>query len=518
MIDSFAVGNTDGIPPVQFAMGRGGARLAYQIYGEGPPLVSIPPTAQNIEVAWEWPAIRAMFERFGRFSRHVLWDKRGTGASDRIHHMPGIDERVDDLRAVMDHAGIGRAWLFGASEGGPVTMMFAATYPERVNGIIINGSGYRTQDTDLTAEEREATLAFYADVSAKWGTPESPFVDAFAPSLADDDEFRAWHQRYERLAATPRSVLELLEINLDIDVREIVPTLNVPALILHRTGDQVVPVSLARKLAELMPHATLVEQEGIDHFNYAGDTNAWIDEIERFITGAVTSTPIGVVSQPKPQIITLGRFGVVLGDHEVPTAEWGSRLARQLTKRLVAARGRPVTRDELIDLLWPGESDRQKLGARLSVHLSAVRRVLKGGVIADRQSVRLDPDEVDTDLDAFFRAETDQAVIEAYTGEFLPDDVYDDWTAGPRDETRSRFITAARREASIAATEGDHERAVHLCRRLVDADRYDANAHENLVKVLSAAGELAQARRAHEGWAKAMAELDVAVPDFDSLA
>lgn len=505
-----------GIPPIHFAVGRGDARLAYQIYGEGPFLVTIPPTAQNIEVAWEWPSIRAMFERFGSFTRHLLFDKRGTGASDRRSQMPGIDERVDDLRAVMDHAGIERAHLFGASEGGPMALLFAATYPDRVESIIINGSGARTF-LDLTAEDRQVQEQRMRMACALWGTPDSPFVDAFAPSMAGDPEFRQWHQRYERLAASADSLLELLVANMDIDVREIVPTLDVPALVLHRTGDQVVPVELAREVTELLPNSQLIEHEGIDHFNYVGNTDEWLDEIERFITGRVTSAPVVTRSKIRPRIETLGRFCVVVDGADVPTSAWGSRLARQLCKRLVAARGWPVTRDELIDLLWPDEVDRAKAGARLSVQLSAVRRVLDGGVMADRQIVCLDLDEVDTDLEALLTAGDDQAIVDAYTGEFLPEDRYDDWTEGPRSEARVRFAAAARRLAAANGEEGRHAEAAELARKLIAANRYDEEAHAVLVRSLRAGGEVAEGRRAHAAWTEAMAEIDVEVQPFDEL-
>ena len=220
----------------------------------------------------------------------------------------------------------------------------------------------------------------------------------------------------------------------------------------------------------------------------------------------------------KPRIITLGRFAVIVDGEELPTSAWGSRRSRQLAKRLVAARGWPVTRDELIDMLWPDEHDPQRLGSRLSVQLSAVRRVLKGGVIADRQAVRLDPDEVETDLGRLFGADTDDAVIAAYTGEFLPEDRYDDWTAAPRDEALGRFVAAARRVAGAAAATGDHDTTARLARRLIEADVYDTAAHEQLVTALQLAGEPAQARRAHDAWRTAMAELDIDIPDYDTFS
>lgn len=504
------------IPPIQFATGRGEARLAYQIYGQGPCLVSVPPTAQNIEVAWEWPAIRAMFERFGSFTRHVLFDKRGTGASDRRSEMPGIDERVDDLRAVMDHAGIERAHLFGASEGGPMTLLFAATYPERVESIIINGSGARTFP-DLTPDRRRQAEERIRAACELWGTVESPFVDAFAPSLAHDEEFRRWHQRYERLAASADSLRELMAVNIEVDVREIVPTLDLPALILHRTGDQVVPVELARELAGLLPGARLVEQQGQDHFNYVGNTDEWLDEIEQFITGTVTSAPVVARSRARPRIVTLGRFAVVVEGTELPISAWGSRRSRQLCKRLVAARGWPVTRDELIDLLWPDEVDRAKAGARLSVQLSAVRRVLRGGVMADRQIVCLDLDEVDTDLEDLLTATDDESIVDIYSGEFLAEDRYDDWTEGPRSEARATFAAAARRLASTMLTDGRERQAVDVARRLIAANRYDEDARALLVNALRSSGDVAEARQAHTAWTEAMAEIGVDVPGFDHL-
>lgn len=500
------------IPPIHFAPARGG-RLAYQIFGQdGPPtIVAIPPLAQNIELAWEWPAVRAMLERFGSFSRYLCFDKRGTGCSDRRSQVPGLDERVDDLRAVMDHAGIGSAHLFGASEGGAMTLLFAATYPERVESVILSGSyAYAVpdgEDGEHSEERRERQAAF----AMAWGTSESPVVDLFAPSLASDQAFRDWHQRYERYAASSDSLRDLLELSLVIDVREILPTLDVPTLILHRTGDQAIPVEWSREMAAAIPGATLIEQDGIDHFNYVGDMDGWMDDIERFVTGTVQARSAAVIRHGV-RIRTLGGFGVAVDGEDVPTSEWGSRRARQLCKRLVAARGWPVTRDELVDLLWPGEFDMRKLGARLSVQLSAVRRVLRGGVIADRETVRLDLDEVTTDLEAFHKATDDAAVVAAYTGEFLPEDHYEDWTAATRDEARARFVLAARRVAEQELAAGRHGRAAELGYRLIESDRYDEGAHRLVVTALVAAGERAEAERAHQTWVTALAELDVDAP------
>ncbi len=302
-----------------------------------------------------------------------------------------------------------------------------------------------------------------------------------------------------------------------MDVRDVLPTLDVPTLVQHRTRDMIVPIELGRELATMIPGATLIEYDSADHFSYVGDLDPWMADLERFVTGTVRLRP-----EPQPysatRIMTLGRFAVFVGDDEVPKSAWGSRHARQICKRLVAARGWPVTRDELIDMQWPDEHDRHRLSARLSVQLSTVRKVLGGGVNADRESVRLDLDEVTTDLEAFYEASDDAAIVAAYAGEFLPEDRYEDWPGAVRDEARSRFVAAARRQAAAATAEGRPEVATQTARRLVEEDRYDETAHRLLVEALLGAGQEGEARRAHHAWAGVMAELDSTVPSFDEVA
>ena len=508
-------GSDNPVPPIRFAQARG-ARIAYQDFGQGPPtVVSVPPLAQNIEVAWEWPEIRWMLERFGSMSRWVPFDKRGTGASDRRSRVNGIDERVDDLRAVMDDAGIERAFLYGASEGGPMALLFAVTYPERVEGLILHGSGARTMDTELEGEELEQRRDRNRWATSVWGTDESPWIDHFAPSMAGDERFREWHRRYERLAADSESLYELTDISMGVDVRDVLDDVDVPTLVMHRVDDPIIPIEWGREVAERVRGAEMIELPGADHFPYAGDMG-WMDDLERWLTGSVSERSVQLKAQRAPRITTLGGFGVEIDGRPVPTSTWGSRRARQLCKRLVAARGWPVMRDELFELLWPDETDLRRLGARLSVQLSAVRRVLGGGVIADRQTVALDLDHVSTDLEDLFRAPDDEAVVAAYPAEFLPEDVYEDWSTSVRDEARARFMAAARRLGTAAAARGDHERAVQLARRMIDADRYDEAAHRLLVEAHVVAGELGEAARAHETWVAALAELEIEVEPFDA--
>lgn len=509
-----------GVPPTHFAQARG-ARIAYQDFGDGPTVVAVPPLAQNIEMAWELPEVRFMMERFGSFARWVQFDKRGTGASDRRSQVPGLDERVEDLRAVMDDAGIERALLYGASEGGPMCVLFALTYPERVDGLILHGTTALFQPpglSDSEIEERNRRDQYMADV---WGTPESIVGPLFSPSMADDPDYRKWLERYERLSADRASLLDLLGMLRSFDVREALPDLDVPTLVMHRSGDQVIPVKYGQELANQIKGAQFIEHEGIDHFGFAGDMG-WLYDLERFVTGTVADhgdhqRPPGRSTKPTVRINTLGRFAVEVDGEEVPTSSWGSRLSRQLCKRLVAARGWPVTREELFDLLWPEEHDISKLGPRLSVQLSAVRRVLNGGVIADRQTVALNLDEVSTDLEDFFATDTDEAAVAAYTGDFLIEDVAEDWTAGARDEARSSFIRSARHVGTRSLEGGDFEQAGAMARRLIGVDRYDEDAHRLLVTSLVGSGETAEARRAHEAWVQALAEIDVTVPPFEQI-
>lgn len=455
------------VPPIQFAEARGGARIAYQRWGSGPPVVVIPPAAQNIEVAWEWLGLRTMFERFGSFCDYLHYDKRGTGSSDRTIRVPHVDDRVDDLRAVMDAAGVERAHLFGASEGGVTTLLFAAAYPHRVASLIFVGSGARLFVGDiLTEEARAEQIEQRIEFARRWGTDESWSVDLFAPSLRDSKEFRSWFSRYERLSAGHDSLQQLFIEMLDMDAREAVPHLDMPMLVMHRTGDAAMPLELGRELADLAPQATLIEIPGVDHFGFVGDIDSWMDPFERWVTGAIQSRrPHGPSGEA--HVATLGRFVVTVGGREVELNEWGSRRARTLLKRLVIARGWPVTRDELFDLLWPDETDRARLGARLSVQLSNVRRVLGGGVIADRDAIALDRSHVSTDLDELLSSDDDERLIELGVGEFLPEDRYEDWVIPVAEQVRRTVQAALRRRlADIEAAGGtDSPEALRLARR-----------------------------------------------------
>jgi pimeloyl-ACP methyl ester carboxylesterase/DNA-binding SARP family transcriptional activator len=509
------------VPDTRFALTPSGSSIAYQSIGDGDvTIVSVPPMAQNIEMAWEWPAIRQMFEGFATFCRFVAFDKRGTGMSNRSLDMPRLDERVDELSAVFDHAGIDRAYVMGTSEGGPMTLMFAATYPDRVQGVILeSSSAYLRPRAEREPDPATSGVgdSWWDLFVAGWGTSDSITVDEFAPSLANNDEFRQWHQRYERNAASRDAIGVLIDLAGEMDARGVLHRVECPVMILHRVGDRIVPIDAARDTYGLLQShgvdVELVEMPGEDHFLYATDLALALGAIERFTTGRVSDRTL-TWRKYRTEITTMGRFDVVVDGTPVPTSAWGSKRARTLLKRLVVARGWPVTRDELIEVLWPDDGDIDRLGARLSVQLSAVRRILRGGVIADRSSIRLDLDHIDVDIERWFAQTDDTAIVAGHDGEFLPDDRYDDWSAPLRDEIRARFGAAARRLAEISpATD-----AIELWRRVLTQDPYDEGAHCSVVVALRAEGRLSEARTAYQTYVAAMEDLGVPSSGWDDIA
>lgn len=491
----------------------GDVSLAYQTWGTGlATIVAIPPLAQNIELMWERPQYRRMLDRLGSFAAVLHFDKRGTGASDRTTHVPTMDERVEDLRAVMQAAGIRSAYLLGVSEGGPVALSFAATYPDRVDGVVLVSSGARLVP-DETAAEREAGRERRERFISCWGTEASVTLQRFAPSVAADPDYRAWEPRYERQSASPATLRELLEMIDAIDVRPLLGAITVPVLVLHRRGDAVVPIELAREVASGVPGARLVELDGDDHMAQVGDTDVWIDEVEEFVTGSVT-TRASDPSRPAPRVdvSTMGGFAVRVDGQAVPSAAWGSRRARQLYKRLAVAIGEPVPREELTAMLWPGETDRVRLGARLSVLLSNVRRVLHGGIVADRDAVRLDLTTSQVDLSEVYDALAngdDERAVAGFRGTVLPEDAYEDWAIAARERLSFAIVGAHRRLASRAASASRTDEVVDHAEAIIGLDPYDERAYESLVLALVEAGRSGDASRAEARYQRRMRELGV---------
>jgi pimeloyl-ACP methyl ester carboxylesterase len=279
-------------PRTRYAL-SGDAHIAYQVFGEGDlDLVFVPGFVSNIEHYWEMPQVPDVLERLGSFARVVIFDKRGTGLSDPVAGPPPLEQRMDDMQAVMDAVGVERAALFGISEGGPASVLFAATYPERTSALVLYGSTPRFRtDSDIswgaTDEQIEVVLA---EVSSKWG--EGALLEAFAPSAAGDPQMDQVWGRFQRAGASPAMARSVMAALFEIDVRDILPTIRVPTLILHRTGDLIAPVEGARLMADRIPDARLVEFEGDDHVPFTGDFEPVLDEMEQFLTGTRQERPL----------------------------------------------------------------------------------------------------------------------------------------------------------------------------------------------------------------------------------
>jgi class 3 adenylate cyclase/alpha-beta hydrolase superfamily lysophospholipase len=266
------------IPVTRYAK-SGDVHVAYQVFGEGPiNLVFVPGFVSHIENYWEHPDLARWLLRLGSFARVAMFDKRGTGLSDRVAEVPSLDQRMDDARAVMDAAGMERAAMLGVSEGGPLAILFAATYPERCQGLVLYGTFARS--SWLTNE----VLKAYVDYAEKaWGSGLS--LAAWAPSRKDDAAFQKWWGRFERLGASPAAAIEVIRMVKQIDIGDILPSVRVPTLVIHATGDTLINVDYGRFLAAQIPGAKLIELPGNDHLFFLHEQIG--DAIEEFLTGSI---------------------------------------------------------------------------------------------------------------------------------------------------------------------------------------------------------------------------------------
>jgi class 3 adenylate cyclase len=323
----------------------GEVSIAFQVVGDGPfDLVYVPGFVSNIELMWEEPGLARFLERLASFSRLILFDKRGTGLSDPVPNdgLPTLEERMDDVRAVMDAVGSKRAALLGHSEGGNMCVLFSATHPERTTALLLVGSyAKRIRSEDYpwapTVEERAREIE---ETEATWGSPEA--FRALAPSKENDPDFQRWIGRYLRQSASPKAAAALLRMNTQIDVRDVLPTIGVPTLLLYRTHDADVHVDEGRYIAERIRGSTFVELPGADHLMWTGDADALLDEVEGFLTG--------VRRGPDPdRVLATVLFTDVVGSTETATRigdrAWRSLLERhhQVVRRALARwRGREI--------------------------------------------------------------------------------------------------------------------------------------------------------------------------------
>ncbi len=272
-------------PETRYAS-SGGVSIAYQVLGKGAiDLVVVPGWVSNLDVFWEEPAVEAFFLRLASFSRLILFDKRGTGLSDRVTDLPSLEVRMDDVRAVLDAVGSQQAALFGYSEGGAMCALFAATYPQRTSALIMAGSYSRMMAApDYEFGRTPAQLsAFIAETERDWGQPVG--IETRCPSRANDARFRQWWARYLRMSASPAAAAALLRMNSQVDIRDLLPSIRVPTLILHSLNDQTMPVQASRYMAERIPGAKFIELQGIDHAPWLSDSEIITNHIEEFLTG-----------------------------------------------------------------------------------------------------------------------------------------------------------------------------------------------------------------------------------------
>lgn len=282
---------TQSMPPTQYAR-SGDYYLAYQLFGKGAhTILFVGGFLSHLEIMWEEPGVARFLQRLSRFARVIMFDKRGVGLSDRIGSSPTIEETMEDILVILNTAGCDQAAIMSVSEGGPAAIMFAATYPNRTSHLILYGTmpkWVRSYDYPwaLSRSQYDQWLGMMID---NWGAPVS--LQQFAPSQADNPNLQRWWGKMLRQAATPGSVRDVLEALRDIDVRPVLAHANVPALILHRTGDKAVPLAGGRFLAQQLPNAHFVELSGQDHWWWVGDADSVLLEVEQFLseTNGVTA-------------------------------------------------------------------------------------------------------------------------------------------------------------------------------------------------------------------------------------
>jgi pimeloyl-ACP methyl ester carboxylesterase len=274
-------------PETRYARSRD-VNIAYQVLGDGPlDLVFVMGWITHLEYFWREPSFARFLRRLASFSRLILFDKRGTGLSDRVplSELPTLEQRMDDVRAVMEAVGSRRAALCGVSEGGPMCALFAATYPERTTALVMIGTyAKRIWAPDYPwAPTAEARQRFFELMEREWGGPVG--IAERAPSRAADPTFRDWWATYLRMGASPGAAVALTRMNAEVDVRQVLPTIRVPSLVIHRSGDACLKIEEGRYVAERIPGARFVELPGDDHLPFVGDADAIVDEMEEFLTG-----------------------------------------------------------------------------------------------------------------------------------------------------------------------------------------------------------------------------------------
>lgn len=330
-------------PTTRYAR-SGDVSIAYQVFGEGDlDIVMVPGFVSHVELLWEHEPARRFMEELAAYARVMLFDRRGSGLSDPVATPPTLELRMDDVRAVMDAAGSQRAALIGLSEGVPMSLLFAATYPERVQALVCYGGTARaTYADDYPWATPEAALGESAVelLLPNWG--DGSIVEVTSPSQADNPDVRAFLGRLQRGTASPGAMMMLAQMFLDLDLRDVVPSVHTPALVLHRRHDRMVNVRNARWLAEHLPDARLVELEGDDHVPWYERPDEWHGEVREFLTGAraVRKPTRVLLTVLFTDIVDSTRTAAELGDHRWRALLEGHQ--REIRRSLTRFGGREV--------------------------------------------------------------------------------------------------------------------------------------------------------------------------------
>ena len=266
-------------PKTRYAR-EGDVCIAYQVFGEGPiEIVHTWGPATHVEYMWEHPRVARFYDRLGSFARVVIFDRRGTGASDPAPGPPTLEQQMEDMAIAIQDAGFERPYLLGESNATHVCALYAATYPDRVQGLLLH-SAYAVGSDVLTPPFAEQLNAL---IETAWG--DGGTIHMFAPSASDDPRTVEWFGTLERLATSPGTVRELVKLEMQVDVRPVLPAIRVPTTVMHRREDPMVDFELGRQFAESIPGARFIPLEGGDNFSFFGDSDALLDEVEEFITG-----------------------------------------------------------------------------------------------------------------------------------------------------------------------------------------------------------------------------------------
>jgi pimeloyl-ACP methyl ester carboxylesterase/DNA-binding winged helix-turn-helix (wHTH) protein len=388
-------------PEVHYAR-SGEVNVAYQVVGSGPiDLVFVMGWVSHLEYFWNEPSFARFLTRLASIGRLILFDKRGTGLSDPVptSELPTLEQRMDDVRAVMEAAGSTRAVLLGVSEGGPLCTLFAATYPEKTEALIMVGSyARRLRDTDYawgpTGDERDAFCQTLLD---EWGGPVG--IDERAPSVAKDPAFRAWWASYLRMGASPGAAVALTRMNSNTDVRGVLSSIRVPTLVLHRTGDRCLRIEEGRYLASRISGARFVELAGDDHLPFVGDQDALLGEIERFLA-----------TRRAPPFRTAVLASVL--SVRCPVAGDRPSVRSLFDRELTQFRGRPLTeREDVMLAIFDGPARAVRCGAAVVRGATALGTACGAGVHIGEFDATA-PEGPVTDLSARLAAA-------AHTGEVL---------------------------------------------------------------------------------------------------